>query len=592
MNILGISFDYHDSAAALVIDGEIIAAAQEERFTRVKHDASLPQRAIEFCLSEAKLCSDQLDAVVFYEEPMVKLDRILQSTLTDDGVDVGFLNKTLHKWIQSDRLGFRERIVDSLHIDNDKIFVVTHHQAHSGSAFFCSPFDEATVITLDGVGEWETLTISVGRGHHIEKLYSVRFPDSVGLLYSAFTAFLGFEVNEGEYKVMGMAAFGKPIHADMIRGLVHLMEDGGFTLDHTYFNFKTPGEFPFSDKFVELFGAPRQPESTFEVDDGDEKSTSQKVREVSLHYANIAASIQAVTEEIIMHVVSTAVKRTGIRKVAMAGGVALNSLANSKLQRQLDIELYIQPAAGDSGGALGAALWHTHAFAAKPFKRIPLSTAYLGKEWSTLNVEEVLCNSRVTYHRFDDIVALVDAVSDLLLDDSVIGWVHGRFEWGPRSLGARSILASPLRSSMKRIVNEKIKFREPFRPFAPAVIESAAHEFFEMDSGSSVYAPENFMLAVATVRVNQAARIPAVTHADGTARVQLVRPEISPRFHALLSAFGKKTGVPVLMNTSFNLRGEPIISSPFDALRTFSWSGMDYLILENCLVSKRDISWR
>ncbi len=591
MNILGLSFDYHDAAAALVIDGEIIAAAQEERFTRVKHDAGLPEKAIEFCCGQAGLKPNQLDAVVFYEDPMVKMDRILRSTLTSNGVDHDFLNRTLQGWIQSDRLGFRERIAEKLCIDKSKIFTITHHQAHSASAFFCSPFPEATVITLDGVGEWETLTVSVGRGRVIEKQYAIRFPDSLGLLYSAVTAFLGFEVNEGEYKVMGMAAFGEPIHADKVRGLIHLTDDGTFILDQSFFNFKLPGLFPFSEKFVELFGKPRDPESLFEVDDGEEQCSTQEVREISRHYANIAASVQMVTEEIVLHVVSKAIQRTGINKVAMAGGVALNSLANGKLLRQLDVDLYIQPAAGDSGGALGAALWYANASGLTPETRSCLASVYLGKAWSCAEVEATLRTSRITYHKFTDIAAMIDVVADLLAKNAVIGWMQGRFEWGPRSLGARSILASPIHARMKRIVNEKIKFREPFRPFAPAVLESVAHEYFDLKSGRPAHAPENFMLAVALVLSKQASRIPAVTHVDGTARVQLVRPEISPRFHALLSAFGEKTGVPVLMNTSFNLRGEPIVSSPFDALRTFSWSGMDYLVLEDCLVSKKDSSW-
>lgn len=590
MNILGLSFDYHDAAAALIVDGEIVAAAQEERFSRIKHDANLPKKAANFCLAQAGLTPAQIDIVAFYERPLVKLDRIIHSALTPEGVNQDFLNQTVQSWIQTDRLGFRTRISRAFGISADKIRTISHHEAHAASTFFCSPYDKATIVTLDGVGEWETMTVSRGSGRTIEKLYSIHFPDSLGLLYSAFTAFLGFEVNEGEYKVMGMAAFGKPVHANAIRELVKLTDDGCFRLDQTYFSFKSPTLYPFTTALSDRFGPPREPELPFEPGDPNAPPAND-LEENSRHYADIAASVQLVTEEVIAHVVSSAVERTGIPQVAFAGGVALNSAANGKIKRLLNGELFVQPAAGDAGGALGAALWEAFAVGAEP--RPPaMRTAYLGQAWDNDQIANALRAAGVrTFKRYDSFEELAKVLADILSRNLVIGWFQGRFEWGPRSLGARSILASPTQASMKRVVNEKIKFREPFRPFAPAVLEERAHEYFEMDREIPEHAPENFMLAVVAVKPDQQSRIPAVTHADGSARVQLVRRDVSPRFHALISAFADKTGVPVLLNTSFNLRGEPIVTSPYDALNTFAWSGMDFLVLENCLVSREDISW-
>ncbi|MBU1042277.1 MAG: hypothetical protein KKF77_14370 [Proteobacteria bacterium] len=587
MYILGLSFDYHDAAAALISDGAIVAVAQEERFSRVKHDARLPKRAIAFCLEEADINADQLDAVCFYENTTVKLDRILRSSFSGCGIDVSVLNRTVQSWMQGGKLCFRQRIAEATGIAPDKIFTTSHHQAHTASAYFCSPFQEATIITIDGVGELETMTVSIGRGSVIEKVFSVNFPDSVGLLYSAFTAFLGFEVNEGEYKVMGMGAFGRPVHVERIRALVELLPDGGFRVDQSYFNFNAPEVYPFTDKLVKAFGEPRVPDTVFDVDSND-----PEVVKNSLHYADIAASVQAVTEELIMHIVSMAIARTGIRQVAMAGGVALNSLANGKIQRELGIELFIQPSAGDSGGALGTALWYAYAVAGLP-RHAAMNSAFLGKSWTNEGVEAELRSAGVkSYRRFDDIEELLDIVAGLLQEKAIIGWMHGRSEWGPRSLGARTIIANPLFPETKSIVNEKIKFREPFRPFAPAVLAERAHEYFEIPPNLPPHAPESFMLAVAPVREEHKTTIPAVTHADGSARVQLVHKAISPRFHALIEHFGRKTGVPVVLNTSFNLRGEPIVNSPYDALRTFSWSGIDYLVLENFLITKKDIAWR
>jgi carbamoyltransferase len=589
MIILGLSFDYHDSAAALLVDGEIVAAAQEERFTRRKHDERLPVKSIEFCLKFSGIRPDDVERVVFYEKPLKKLDRILHQTISDGVVNAAYLNKAMQSWIQSDRISFAQRIHEQTGIEKSKVRLITHHQSHASSAFFCSPFAEATVITLDGVGEWETMTVSVGRGNDLQKLYSISFPDSIGLFYSAFTAFLGFEVNEGEYKVMGMAAFGKPLHADKIRSMIKMTDEGGFSLDHTYFNFRQPTQVPYTARLIELMGPPRQPESDFEVEENDGQKAENIVR-ISRHYANIAASVQVVAEELILHIAETATRRTGISAIALAGGVALNSLANSRLLKLTGDKLFVQPAAGDSGAALGAALWQSVAVegASRPAAFV---NPYLGETWAG-RVENELREIGVrNYRTYDDFDELTIEVAGLLAKNMVIGWMQGRFEWGPRSLGARSILASPCSQHMKRIVNEKIKFREPFRPFAPAVLEAYASAYFDIDSNVDRSAPVNFMLSVSNVNQLKRHEIPAVTHADGTARVQIVRPEVNQRFHALISAFHKITGTPVLLNTSFNLRGEPIVNSPRDALNTFSLSGMDYLVIENCIIDKKGLLW-
>lgn len=589
MIILGLSFDYHDAAAALLADGEIVAAAQEERFTRIKHDERIPVKSIEFCLKHCGIRPGDVDRVVFYEKPLKKLDRILHSSISDGVVNAAYLNKAMQSWIQSDRLSFAQRIHEETGIDKAKVRSITHHLSHAASAFFCSPFTEATVITLDGVGEWETVTVSVGRGNDLQKLYSISFPDSIGLFYSAFTAFLGFEVNEGEYKVMGMAGFGKPLYADKIRSLVRMNEDGGFSLDQTYFNFRQLTKLPFTERLIDLLGPPRKPESVFLVEDKEgDKQNTKEIESSSRHYANIAASVQVVTEELILHIAETATRRTGIASIALAGGVALNSLANARLLALTGNRLFVQPAAGDSGAALGAALWQSVAVegASRP---AAFSNPYLGESWAG-RVESELREIGVrTYQRYDDFDELAVEVAGLLAKNIVIGWMQGRFEWGARALGARSILANPCSQDMKRVVNEKIKLREPFRPFAPAVLESYASKYFDIDSSIDCSEPANFMLAVFNVKDLMKDRIPAVTHVDGTARVQIVRREVSPRFHTLISAFHKITGIPVLLNTSFNLRGEPIVNSPRDALNTFSLSGMDFLVIENCIINKKNL---
>ncbi len=573
MKILGLSFDYHDSAAALLVDGACVAAAQEERFSRRKQDPRLPAQAIAFCLEQAGLTAAELDQVVFYEDPLLKLDRIRASTEAGEGTDR--FHQVLARWLVERRLEVSTRIAEATGVDPARISHVGHHQTHAASAFFSSPFDEATIVTLDGVGEHETATISVGRGERIEQLASVSFPDSLGLFYSGFTAYLGFEINEGEYKVMGMAGFGEPVHADRLLACFDLRPDGSFGLNQDFFVFDRSDAPPYLPALTDWLGPPRAPSDVF-----DPRSDAR-----AKHYADVAASIQRCAEEVILHVVGKAVERTGLRTVCLAGGVALNTLANGRIQRELGCRLYVQPAAGDAGGALGAAQYWQACVAGKGRPQ-PLRSAYLGKSFGKDAIEEALTDNGLDWEEIADMPQLLDRLVERLTANGVVGWLHGRAEWGPRALGCRSILASPIGPDMQRIVNEKIKFREPFRPFAPSVLKEHADLMFEVAPTESLFAPEHFMLSIARVRPEWQARIPAVTHVDGTARVHFVDAEVNPRFHALISAFFKRTGVPALLNTSFNLRGEPIVNGPADAIKTFLYSHIDTLVLENHLVTK------
>lgn len=586
MRILGLSFDFHDAAAALVGDEGVIAAAQEERFSRQKNDPRLPRHAIDFCLQQAGITARQLDHVVFYEMPLLKFERILRCSLRGLPQTLEYFLTTMAAWVHKRKLLVGARIAEALGIPRRRVRYVQHHQAHAASAFFCSSFDEATVVTLDGVGEYETATISIGRGNTLDKIAALELPHSIGLFYSAVTAFLGFEVNEGEYKVMGMAGFGAPRHVDRFRNCLQLRDDGWFAVEQKCFNFTAPIDVPYTAEFTKLFGPPRVPESEFRIEPENDSVDEQKVVATSRHYADLAASAQKVTEEAILHVVANAVKRTGIPRVCMAGGVALNSLANGRIVDELGLPLYVHPAAGDAGGALGAALYYRHCCRGLA-PRQPLEHAYLGQAFDSHAIESVVADElgiKVLRPATED--ELLHAVARLIQEGKVVGWLQGRAEWGPRALGCRSILANPLDPDMKQIVNEKIKFREPFRPFAPAVLEEAAATYFEMGPVHQATDPKYFMLAICRVRPEMRSLLPAVTHADGTARVQLVARRINPRFYGLIEEFGRQTGVPVLLNTSFNLRGEPIVNSPRDALKTFQWSNMDYLVLEQTLISK------
>lgn len=582
MYILGLSFDYHDASAALIKDGVVVAAAQEERFSRVKNDSSFPELAISFCLEEAGITIKDVDHAVFYEKTFLRFDRILQASLLRFPTSKDYIASTLNSWIANGKLYTKQRISKTTGISRSKIHSVKHHESHAATAFFCSPFEEATIITIDGVGEYETCTISYGQKNSIKNLASMSLPHSLGLFYSAFTAFLGFKVNEDEYKVMGMAGYGKPVYYDKIMGLFELRNDGTFSLSQKYFDFLCPVSIPYTDALVEAFGQPREPESPFIITGPDDDPAIIKNR----YYADLAASVQKCAEEVILHMVTKAVEKTGVRDVCMAGGVALNSLANGRIKRELGCRLYVHPAAGDAGSAIGAALMHHHSIE-KNAKRIPMVNPYLGKAYQDSEILEAIEQGFVKKYRlFQDNESLVDEVAKLLRGGAIIGWLQGRFEWGPRALGCRSILADPTNPNMQQIVNEKIKFREPFRPFAPAAIEERAADYFDIGNINFETDPEYFMLAIANVHEDKRDSIPAVTHVDGTARVQLVNRKTNEIFYDLIRKFGEYSGVPVLLNTSFNLRGEPIVTTPQNALRTFEWSDMDYLVMGRYLIEK------
>jgi len=591
MIVLGLSCYFHDAAAALVDDGRLVAAAEEERFSRVKHDFGFPDRAIQFCLRQAGVSSSDIDYVVFFEKPFVKFERILSTIVATSPKSSGVFRQAMTAWLL-DKLWVKNRIRAAITIDATRILFVPHHLSHAASAFLCSPFERAATLTIDGVGEWTTTAIGLGEGSTCSLTDEIRFPHSLGLLYSTFTAFLGFEVNEGEYKVMGMAPYGTPRYVDKVWQLVRASSDGSFELDLEYFSFHYSASKMFNDRFVRLFGSPRPPEAPFfTVASGYPSYFGPKpgnVRELeseNQHYADIAASVQAVIEELILRLARTAHGKTGCTTLCMAGGVALNSVANGRILRETPItDLYIQPSAGDGGAAVGAALYAATAILNEP-RRGLMEHAYWGEAHGAAAVAEAVKKAGLPATRELDEPALVSRVADLLAAGQVVGWVHGRFEFGPRALGNRSILADPRRAEMKDIVNTKIKFREPYRPFAPSVpVEHAARYFDLVDPERQL--PARFMLLVTPVRPEAREIIPAVTHVDGSARLQTVVEDTNPRYHRLLSTFGEATGVPVLLNTSFNLRGEPIVNTPAEALTTFRRSGMDALVLDRTIVFK------
>ena len=589
--ILGLSFDFHDSAAALVKDGVVVAAGIEERFSRIKHDASFPRKAIEFCFHTAGVSAADIEAVAYYEVPMLKFDRILWSCENAGQRNPDYLDRTVASWLRYRKFEIADRIFEELGIAKEKISYVGHHISHMSAAFFCSGFDAATIVTMDGVGEYETTSWGVGNGTTIQKLGSAALPNSIGLFYSALTAFLGFEVNEGEYKVMGMAAFGEPTYYDILRPMFRLEEGGGFLIDTNYFEFLTPKDIPYTDALVELLGQPRDPKQHFatleeDLPTGITGQEADAILAASKCYADIAASVQKVTEDLIFHVVDSAVRATGIKEVCLAGGVALNSLANGRLIRERGYSLYIHPAAGDSGSAIGAALWRACQGVGKR-RSAPLTSPYLGTRCPRdEEIDQAISDSGFELHGTFSPDQLPLEVARLLAEGNVIGWFQGNAEWGPRALGNRSILADPTRADMKKIVNERIKFREPFRPFAPAVLIEEVYKYFECPELRDRTSPEYFMLAVHQVLPAFRAVLPAITHADGTARLQVVDATSNPVFYNLLKAFKALRGVGVLMNTSYNLKGEPIVDTPADALRTFSYSGLDYVVLNNRIVSK------
>lgn len=591
MNILGISCYFHDAAAALLRDGQLIAAAEEERFTRIKHDYDFPRNAINFCLRTAGIRGEELDHVVFFEKPFIKFERLILSCMQTFPRSRRVFRDAMIAWL-GDKLWIKYLIQKTLGVAPDKILFSEHHLSHAASAFFCSPFEEAAILTVDGVGEWTTASIGIGRGTEIKLLKEIRFPHSLGLLYSAFTAYLGFEVNEGEYKVMGMAPFGTPRYVDKVRKLVRVSKDGSFELDLDYFCFHYSVDRTFSDKFEVLFGPPRDPQALFFTSTssypsyfGAKPSNYESLAKANEHYADIAASIQAVTEEAILKMAEDAYRETGLKRLCMAGGVALNSVANGRILRETGFEeVYVQPSAGDGGAALGAALYGYHVVLGKP-RHFVMEHAYWGEEHGADEVEKFLKQNGIQYHRIDDEEKLIAWVVDRLIEGKVVGWSQGRFEWGPRALGNRSIIADPRRQDMKDLVNVKIKFREPFRPFAPSVLAECAEQYFILPDAAKHY-PARFMLYVVDVKPDKQTALPAITHVDGTARLQTVRKEHSPRYHRLIETFGEASGVPILLNTSFNLKGQPIVNTPEEAFHTFKQSGMDVLALGQYVIEK------
>ncbi len=557
MFVLGISCLYHDAAACLLRDGEIVAAAEEERFSRLKHDSRFPVAAISYCLGEAGIGLAQIDHVVFYEKPLLKFDRILSTAIeTFPGSSPAFV-RAMRAWL-GEKLWTKATIRQRLGRWGP-VYFGEHHTSHAASAFLVSPFEEAAILTADGVGEWSTTTVGVGSGTKIRLNKEIRFPHSLGLLYSVFTSYLGFEANEGEYKVMGLAAYGEQRYLDEVRRVIDVLPDGSYRLDMRYFEYHRSLR-PFGRRFVELFGAPRSPGSPIEQ-----------------RHADIAASLQAVLEDTLVRIATDLQRSTKLRRLCMAGGVALNGLANTRILNEAGYdELFVQPAAGDSGGAIGAAAHLYHAILGAP-RTSAMTHAYLGPGFSDARIAADLASWGVHVPRSPE-ANLIETVAALLAEGKVVGWFRGRMEFGPRALGSRSILADPRRGEMKNLLNVKVKGREEFRPFAPVVTSEDASRYFDLRCASP------FMLHIAPVRPAARSLIPAVTHVDGSARLQTLERDVNPSLHALLRSFERRTGLPMLVNTSFNVRGEPIVCTPAEAFADFSASGIDYLVIENRLL--------
>ena len=591
MYILGVSAFYHDSASALLRDGMLVAAAQEERFSRIKFDHRLPVQAIAYCLREAGITADDLDYLVFYEKPLPKFERILLSQLSTFPRSWRVFREAMIAWF-SEKLWIKTVLLDAVRVPAERILFVDHHLSHAASAMFCSPFAEAAVLTVDGVGEWTTTALGRatadwgdGKANAIELVEEIRFPHSLGLLYSAFTGWLGFKVNSGEYKVMGMAPYGTPRYMDKLEKIVRVYDDGSFHLNMDYFSFHHSLTQTYNRRFVDLFGPARPPEHPFfTAATNPEVSPHDRDAIQNQYHADVAASIQRLTEDILLRAVNHVHETTGLTDLVMAGGVALNSVANGRIMRESPFaRVYIQPNAGDAGGALGAALYAWHVVLGRP-RRFVMEHAYYGQAYADGQIRDAL---EARGLRFEDIpgeTRLADIMVDAMSRGEVVGLFQGRFEWGPRALGNRSILADPRRPEMKEIVNTKIKFRELFRPFAPVVIEGDAPRYFDMRRADGQY-PQRFMLMVAPVCAERAGEIPAVVHM-GTGRLQTVRREWNPLYYETVRRFGEATGVPVLLNTSFNLRGEPIVTTPANALETFMNSGIDMLVMDRFVVRK------
>jgi carbamoyltransferase len=594
LKTLGISAFYHDSAAALVVDGKIIAAAQEERFTRIKHDESFPKNAIEFCLKEGGCLLDEIDQIIFYEKPFLKFDRLLETYLSFAPSGLRSFIKAMPQWLKQ-KLHLPREIKKGLPGKWNKPIVFTsHHESHAASAFFPSPFEEAAILTMDGVGEWDTATIGIGEGNNIKLLKSLEFPHSLGLLYSAFTFFCGFKVNSGEYKLMGLAPYGNPIYKDSIlKHLIDIKEDGSFAMNLQYFNY-CQGLTMTNKRFARLFGGPpRKPED-----------------QITKREVDLAASIQEITEEIVIRMATYARKLTGKNKLCLAGGVALNCVANGKLlSEKVFDKLWIQPASGDSGGALGAALFANYQLYNLPRSADPndsMQGSYLGPKFSNSEILSFLKDIDAPFHYFCSENELLDSTCQAIEKEKIIGWFQGRMEFGPRALGHRSIIGDARSEKTQTNMNLRIKYRESFRPFAPSVLEEKTQEYFDLDS------PSPYMLLVAPVqkgiRIAPSAKdkehfsdpnllnrvkikrssLPSITHIDYSARVQSVSPKRNDIYYRLIKRLEERTGTGVIVNTSFNVRGEPIVNTPQDAYRCFMATEMDILVLENYLLYKSE----
>ena len=596
MYILGISAFYHDSAACIIKDGEIIAAAQEERFTRKKHDASFPHHAIKYCIQEAQINAEQIDSVVFYEKPFIKFERLLETYLAF--APKGFMSfaKAMPVWIK-DKLFQKSALIKDLKTTlgndinwKDKLLFSEHHLSHAASAFYPSPFKSAAVLTLDGVGEWTTTSLAVGKGRDLKVVKEIHFPHSLGLLYSTFTYYTGFKVNSGEYKVMGLAPYGKPKYANLIKEkLIKVADDGSFQLDMSYFNYAT-GLTMTNKKFDILFGGPARTSET--------KLTQREM--------DLAASIQKVTEDIVIQLAKGIAKETGEKNLCLAGGVALNCVANGIIVKEKIFDnIWIQPAAGDAGGALGAALsvWYSHYNNERKVssERDAMKGTYLGPEFSDKEIEAELKICGSVYKKLSE-EDLINTVAQSLANEKAVGWMQGRMEFGPRALGGRSIIADPRSTTMQKQLNLKVKYRESFRPFAPSVLREDVFEWFEHETDSP------YMLIVAGIQKDKRltmtdkeeelfgieklnvprSSVPAITHVDYSARIQTVDAAINPRYHALISKFKEKTGYPLVVNTSFNVRGEPIVCTPTDAFKCFMETELDILVIGNYLLKKEE----
>ena len=565
MYVLGISCFYHDAGAALLRDGELIAAAEEERFNRRKHYNDFPAQTIHYCLRQAGIAIEGVDHIVFYEKPLTKFSRILETVLAEWPRSYKLWIKAVPVWLAG-KLDHRKRIRQELNTAQDILFC-PHHISHAASAFLASEFDEAAIMTVDGVGEWTTTAWGVGRGTDIEMRQEIRFPHSIGLLFSAITAYLGFRVNDAEWKVMGLAAYGTPRYLDQFRQVVQTRDDGSFRLDMRYFAHSYSTRRTFHRRWERLFGQPqRRPEA-----------------ELTDFHADIAASGQKLVEELLLGMAQHVHETTQLDNVCIAGGVGLNCVANWRILTETGFKkIFIQPAAGDSGGALGAALYVYNTVLGHP-RRFVMRHACYGPEFSDDEIVTTLKHNGVRYRVYDGEEQLLAYTAQQIAEGKVVGWFQGRMEFGPRALGSRSLLADARNPHMKAIINQKVKFREPFRPFAPAVLKEHAHRYFDMPAGMD--AP--FMLLVPDVLPEKREAIPAVTHQDGTGRVQTVTEELNGRYYRLIRTFADRTGVPVVINTSFNVRGEPIVCTPQDALNTFVNTGIDVLVIGNAVVTEK-----